>query len=86
MITPLVGAVPLKPGSATLPFFGVEPCLCDATSGAEIQGAGEGLLMIKRPWPSMMRTVSGDHARFEATYFAMVKGLYFSGVGRGLSG
>ncbi|GAX81716.1 hypothetical protein CEUSTIGMA_g9144.t1 [Chlamydomonas eustigma] len=80
MITPLVGSTPLKPGSATLPFFGVEPCICDE-KGNEIHGEGEGLLMIKRPWPSIMRTVAGNHDRFEKTYFGMFKGMYFTGDG-----
>lgn len=80
MITPLPGATPLKPGSATLPFFGVEPALLD-DKGKEIEGAGEGVLVIKRSWPSSLRTLSGDHARFEATYFAPYPGYYFSGDG-----
>ena len=79
-IAPLVGCTPLKPGSATFPFFGVEPCICD-DKGNELEGEAEGLLMIKRPWPSMMRTLAGDHARFEATYFSMINGKYFTGDG-----
>ncbi|HSR62800.1 MAG TPA: acetate--CoA ligase [Gammaproteobacteria bacterium] len=80
MITPLPGAMALKPGSATLPFFGVEPCLVD-DKGNEIEGPGEGALCIKRSWPGMMRTVYGDHERFVQTYFSMYKGKYFSGDG-----
>jgi len=80
LITPLPGAMALKPGSATLPFFGVEPCLVDE-KGNEIEGPGEGALCIKRPWPGMMRTVYGDHERFVQTYFSMYKGKYFSGDG-----
>ncbi|PNW89098.1 hypothetical protein CHLRE_01g071662v5 [Chlamydomonas reinhardtii] len=80
MITPLPGATPLKPGSATLPFFGVEPVVLDE-KGNELQGPCEGVLCIKKPWPSMMRTVAGDHARFEQTYFSAYKGYYFTGDG-----
>ncbi|HKK15687.1 MAG TPA: acetate--CoA ligase [Gammaproteobacteria bacterium] len=80
LITPLPGATPLKPGSATLPFFGVEPCLVD-DKGNEIEGEGEGALCIKRPWPGQMRTVYGDHDRFIETYFKMYPGKYFSGDG-----
>ncbi|KAG2430287.1 hypothetical protein HYH02_013765 [Chlamydomonas schloesseri] len=80
MITPLPGATPLKPGSATLPFFGVEPVVLD-DKGNELQGPCEGVLCIKKPWPSMMRTVAGDHARFEQTYFSAYKGYYFTGDG-----
>jgi acetyl-CoA synthetase len=80
LITPLPGATDLKPGSATLPFFGVEPCLID-DKGIEIEGVGEGALCIKRPWPGQMRTLYGDHARFKEAYFSMYPGLYFSGDG-----
>ncbi len=80
LITPLPGATALKPGSATLPFFGVEPCLVD-DQGKELEGATEGALCIKRPWPGMMRTVYGDHDRFVETYFKMFPGKYFSGDG-----
>ena len=80
MITPLPGATPLKPGSATLPFFGVQPALLD-DQGKEIEGAGAGYLVIKKPWPSMLRTVAGDHHRFEQTYFSHYKGYYFTGDG-----
>ena len=80
LITPLPGATPLKPGSATLPFFGVEPCLVD-DKGKEIEGVGEGALCIKRPWPGQMRTLFGDHDRFVDAYFKMYPGKYFSGDG-----
>ena len=81
MLTPLPGATPLKPGSATNPFFGVQPVLLD-DQGNEIEGnPAEGNLAIKQPWPSMMRTVYGDHKRFFETYFAMFKGYYFTGDG-----
>eukprot|EP00899_Mesostigma_viride_P012600 jgi/Mesvir1/21340/Mv10023-RA.2 len=78
MITPLPGATPLKPGSATFPFFGVEPVLVDE-KGQEVQGVGTGDLCFKRSVPSMLRTVSGDHERFTATYFRTHKGYYFTG-------
>ncbi len=82
LITPLPGAIPQKPGSATKPFFGVLPGLLDTESGKELEGNDvEGALVIKRPWPGMMRTVYGDHKRFEETYFAMYKGYYFTGDG-----
>ena len=80
LITPLPGAIPLKPGSATLPFFGVEPAIMD-TDGHEIQGEGSGALVIKSAWPGMMRTVYGDHSRFRDTYFTMFKELYTTGDG-----
>jgi acetyl-CoA synthetase len=80
LITPLPGAIALKPGSATLPFFGVEPCLVD-DQGNELEGATEGALCIKRPWPGQMRTLYGDHDRFIETYFKKFPGKYFSGDG-----
>ena len=80
LITPLPGATNLKPGSATLPFFGIEPCLMN-DQGQEVIGAGEGSLCFKRPWPGQMRTVFGDHERFKSTYFQTYPGLYFSGDG-----
>ncbi|MFQ5590858.1 MAG: acetate--CoA ligase [Phycisphaerae bacterium] len=80
MITPLPGAIPTKPGSATLPFFGVKPVLLDA-KGREIKGAGSGALYIEEPWPGIMRTVYGQHERFKETYFTSHKGLYFTGDG-----
>ena len=80
MLTPLPGATPLKPGSATLPFFGIQPALLDK-DGREIEGPGEGLLMIKRSWPSQLRSVYGDHNRFYETYFKPFPGYYFTGDG-----
>ena len=82
MITPLPGAIPTKPGSATLPFFGVQPVVLDPQSGAELtETEAEGVLAIKDSWPAQMRTVYGDHERFVATYFADYKGYYFTGDG-----
>jgi acetyl-CoA synthetase len=80
LITPLPGATPLKPGSATFPFFGVKPVILDE-QGRELQGECEGMLCIQEPWPGQMRTVYGDHQRFEETYFSMFRGYYFSGDG-----
>ncbi len=80
MLTPLPGATALKPGSATKPFFGVQPVLLDAES-QEIDGPGEGLLMIKASWPSQIRTIYGDHQRFVETYFRPYAGYYFTGDG-----
>ncbi|MEL6102436.1 MAG: acetate--CoA ligase, partial [Pseudomonadota bacterium] len=82
LMTPLPGAHATKPGAAQKPFFGVEPVVLDPTSGAEIEGNGvEGVLCIKDSWPGQMRTVWGDHERFEKTYFADYKGYYFTGDG-----
>lgn len=80
LITPLPGAIELKPGSATLPFFGVVPALVD-NEGNEIEGPGEGNLVIKRSWPSQIRTVFGDHERMVQTYFSTYPGYYFTGDG-----
>jgi acetyl-CoA synthetase len=80
LITPIPGATPLKPGSATRPFFGVEPVIVD-NDGKRVDGAGEGNLCLARAWPGMMRTVFGDHPRFVATYFSTFPGLYFTGDG-----
>jgi len=82
LITPLPGAVPTKPGAATVPFFGIEPVVLDGESGKLLEGNGvSGVLAIKAPWPGLMRTVYGDHKRFEETYFQMYKGYYFTGDG-----
>jgi len=82
MITSLPGAIPAKPGSATLPFFGVQPVVLDPTSGVLIEGNGvEGVLAIADSWPGQMRTIFGDHERFMETYFSQYKGYYFSGDG-----
>ena len=80
LITPLPGATDLKPGSATRPFFGVQPAVVDA-EGKFLDGATEGNLVITDSWPGQMRTVYGDHDRFVQTYFATYKGLYFTGDG-----
>tara|TARA_B100000029_G_C17609848_1_gene969182 strand:+ start:30403 stop:32340 length:1938 start_codon:yes stop_codon:yes gene_type:complete len=81
LITPLPGVTPTKPGSATLPFFGVEPVLL-TEEGQEIEGNGvSGLLAIKSSWPGQMRTVYGDQRRFVDTYFKMYPGYYFTGDG-----
>ena len=80
LITPLPGCTRLKPGSATRPFFGVEPVLVDP-EGNELEGAAEGALCVKRSWPGQMRTVFGDHERFVQTYFSTFEGLYMTGDG-----
>ena len=80
MITPLPGAIALKPGSATLPFFGVEPVLLDA-EGQELEGEASGNLAIRSSWPSQIRTVYGDHKRCVDTYFTTYPGYYFTGDG-----
>ncbi len=80
LITPLPGATPLKPGSATRPFFGVKPQIVDG-EGKVLEGAAEGNLCIVDSWPGQMRTVFGDHKRFVETYFSTFKGKYFTGDG-----
>ncbi|ABO94753.1 predicted protein [Ostreococcus lucimarinus CCE9901] len=80
MITPLPFAIEQKPGSATLPFFGVQPVLLN-DAGEELTGEAEGYLCFKKPWPSMFRTLFSDHKRYEEAYFSMFKGYYFSGDG-----
>ncbi len=80
LITPLPGAIPTKPGSATLPFFGVKPCIIDE-KGNIVQGPASGALFISEPWPGIMRTVYGQHERFKETYFTRVPGYYFTGDG-----
>ena len=79
-ITPLPGATALKPGSATRPFFGIQPALMDP-DGNELEGATSGNLVIKQSWPGQMRTVYGDHQRFYDTYFSSYKGYYTTGDG-----
>ncbi|MFD1160089.1 acetate--CoA ligase [Roseovarius aestuarii] len=82
LMTPLPGAHALKPGSAMKPFFGIEPVVLEPTTGAEIDGNDvEGVLCIRDSWPGQMRTVWGDHERFEKTYFSDYKGYYFTGDG-----
>jgi len=80
VLTPLPGATPMKPGSATFPFFGVVPALLNE-SGEEINGEGEGYLVFRQPWPGIMRTVYGNHDRFETTYFKKFPGFYCTGDG-----
>jgi acetyl-CoA synthetase len=80
MLAPFPGAFELKPGSATLPFFGIEPVILDA-DGHELGGACSGNLAIRRPWPSQIRTLYGDHQRLIDTYFSTYKGYYFTGDG-----
>jgi acetyl-CoA synthetase len=80
LISPLPGAIAQKPGSATLPLPGVKPVLVDA-QGEPLEGAAEGNLCIADSWPGQMRTVFGDHARFEQTYFSTFPGLYCTGDG-----
>ncbi|WP_111894995.1 acetate--CoA ligase [Acinetobacter sp. MB5] len=80
MITPLPGATALKPGSATRPFYGIQPALVD-TEGHEIEGAGEGNLVIKDAWPGQMRSIWGDPKRFIEAYFSTYPGCYFTGDG-----
>jgi acetyl-CoA synthetase len=80
LITPIPGATPLKPGSATRPFFGIEPVIVD-NDGKRVDGPGEGNLCLARAWPGIMRTVFGDHPRFVQTYFSAFPGLYFTGDG-----
>ena len=81
MISPLPGATPTKPGSATLPFFGVDPVLLDENGNEIIGNNKNGLLAMKSSWPGQMRTVYGDHQRFKETYFSQFKGYYFTGDG-----
>ena len=82
LITPLPGAVATKPGSATLPFFGVVPVVLEPESGRLIEETeAEGVLCIARSWPGQMRSIWGDHARFEDTYFQQYPGYYFTGDG-----
>ena len=80
MISPFAGSTPQKPGSATKPFFGIEPALLDE-NGKEIEGEGSGNLVIKRSWPSQIRTVFGDHKRCVETYYSLYPGYYTTGDG-----
>ncbi len=80
LISPQTGAIKLKPGSASKPFFGIEPCIVDK-DGKELEGECEGMLCMKRSWPGQMRTVYGDHNRFIDTYFSQFDGKYFTGDG-----
>ena len=80
LISPQTGAIKLKPGSASKPFFGIEPCIVDK-DGKELEGECEGMLCMNRSWPGQMRTVYGDHKRFIDTYFSQFDGKYFTGDG-----
>ncbi|MEY2696800.1 MAG: acetyl-CoA synthase [Pseudomonadota bacterium] len=80
MITPLVGAIPMKPGSATRPFLGVDPVLVDE-KGTPIEGPGEGILLLRSAWPGQARTLFKDHTRFKETYLRPFPGYYFTGDG-----
>jgi len=80
LITPLPGAMGLKPGSASRPYFGIKPAIVDA-EGRFLEGAGSGNLVISEPWPGMLRTIYGDHQRFLDTYFSLYEGVYFTGDG-----
>jgi len=80
LISPQTGAIELKPGSATKPFYGIEPCIVNK-NGKELEGECEGMLCMKRSWPGQMRTVYGDHQRFIDTYFSQFDGKYFTGDG-----
>ncbi len=80
MITPLPGATDLKPGSASKPFFGIQPAIVDE-NGKELEGECQGNLVMKHPWPGQMRSVYGDHQRFIETYFSQYPGMYFCGDG-----
>lgn len=77
LISPLAGVTPTKPGSASLPFFGIQPVIIDPVSGEELRGNGvEGVLCFSQPWPSMARTIWGAHQRFMETYLSVYKGYY----------
>ncbi len=80
LISPQTGAIKLKPGSASKPFYGIEPCIVDK-DGNELEGECEGMLCLKRSWPGQMRTVYGNHKRFIDTYFSQFDGKYFTGDG-----
>ncbi len=80
MITPLPGATPLKPGTATLPFFGIDAAVVD-DEGKELGPNEGGKLVIRKPWPAMLRTIYGDNARFKKQYWSEIKGCYFTGDG-----
>jgi acetyl-CoA synthetase len=82
MMTPLPGVSPIKPGSCSLPFFGVDPVILDPDTGEEVKYPDqEGALFIRKPWPGMIRTVFGDHERFKETYLSRMPGMYFTGDG-----
>ncbi|AGO13723.1 AaceriAGL148Cp [[Ashbya] aceris (nom. inval.)] len=84
LIAPLAGAIPTKPGSATVPFFGINACIIDPVTGVELEGNDvEGVLAIKSPWPSMARSVWNNHDRYIETYLKPYPGYYFTGDGAG---
>jgi len=80
-ICPLPGVTPMKPGAATLPFFGQKPVLLHPTTGEVIEGPGEGLLVLAQPWPGIARTIHGDHERYMSTYLQHYPGYYLTGDG-----
>ena len=80
LISPQTGAIKLKPGSASKPFFGIEPVIVNK-EGETLKGECEGMLCMNRSWPGQMRTVYGDHQRFIDTYFSQFDGKYFTGDG-----
>ena len=80
LISPQSGAIDLKPGSASKPFYGIQPCIVNK-DGEEQSGEAEGMLCLKASWPGQMRTVYGDHKRFISTYFSQFEGKYFTGDG-----
>ena len=80
LISPQTGAIDLKPGSASKPFYGIQPCIVDK-DGNELEGEAEGMLCLKESWPGQMRSVYGDHQRFISTYFSQFEGKYFTGDG-----
>ena len=81
MLTPLPGVAPIKPGSCSFPFFGIDPVILDDTGEETRYPDQEGALCIRKPWPGMARTVYGDHERFIETYFSQAPGMYFAGDG-----
>ncbi|KAG1886525.1 hypothetical protein F4604DRAFT_1917327 [Suillus subluteus] len=82
VVTPFPGAIETKPGSATVPFFGIEPAILDPVSGKELEGNNvEGVLVIKQPWPSIARSVYNDHSRYLETYMKPYAGVFYTGDG-----
>lgn len=81
-MTPFPGAIETKPGSATVPFFGIEPAILDPTTGTELTGNSvEGVLVLKTPWPSIARTIYQDHKRYLETYMQPYPGVFYTGDG-----
>ncbi len=81
MLTPLPGVAPIKPGSCSFPFFGVDPVILDDMGEEAKYPEQEGVLCIRKPWPGIARTIYGDHERFKETYFSQIPGMYFTGDG-----